>query len=83
MSGILCSTHQRELYEDTRDGEPMGRYLCPEPGCTSILATDTIAAMKDQAWCADNGMTAPGWTTISVPSASMPLTQTTETWGEP
>lgn len=68
--GILCSLHQRELYEDVRDGEPMGRLLCPEPGCTSVLAADTIAAVRDQAWCEDNGMTAPGWQTLTVPSAS-------------
>lgn len=83
MSGILCSLHQRELYEDVRDGEPMGRWLCPEPGCTSVLAADTIARVRDQAWCEDNGMTAPGWRTITVPSASMPLQLPPQTWGEP
>ena len=35
MSGILCSQHQRELYEDMRDGEPMNRPLCPEPGLSA------------------------------------------------
>ena len=64
-SGILCTTHQRKLYEDVCDGQPMGRFLCPELGCTSILAAGTIAAVRDQAWCADNGMTAPGWRTLN------------------
>jgi hypothetical protein len=64
--GILCSLHNVPLYEDTRDGTPMGRYLCPEPGCTSILAADWLASVKDQAWCEANGMTAPGWTTLTV-----------------
>ena len=64
LSGVLCSPHQRELYEEIRDGEPMGRFLCPERGCTSILAAGTIAAVKDQAWCDANGMTAPGWQTL-------------------
>lgn len=65
MSGIMCSRHQAELYEDTHDGQPMGRWLCPEPGCTSILADETIAAVRNQAWCEDNGMTAPGWRTLT------------------
>jgi hypothetical protein len=64
-TGVTCSLHQRELYEDTRDGEPMSRYLCPEPGCTSILAADQLAAMRDQSWCSANGMTAPGWQTLT------------------
>ena len=64
--GIQCSRHQRDLYEDVRDGEPMRRWLCPEPGCESVLADATIAAMKDQSWCSDNGMTAPGWQTLNV-----------------
>lgn len=59
--GVMCSAHQRELYEDVRDGTPMGRWLCPEPGCTSVLAAGTLAALRDQAWCEANGMTAPGW----------------------
>jgi hypothetical protein len=50
------------------NGQPMGRYLCPEPGCTSILAEETLAAVRDQAWCEDNGMTAPGWQTLTVSS---------------
>jgi hypothetical protein len=62
---IQCSRHQRDLYEDTRSGEPMGRYLCPEPGCTSILAADQIASFADQAWASANGMTAPGWDTLT------------------
>jgi hypothetical protein len=66
VSGIQCSLHQAELYQDTRDGQPMGRWLCPEPGCTSIVADVTLAAMKDQAWCDANGMTAPGWQTLNL-----------------
>ena len=63
--GVLCSAHHAPLYEDVHDGEPMGRYLCPEPGCTSVLAAETLAAVRDQAWCSDNGMTAPGWKTLN------------------
>lgn len=62
---MLCSRHQAELYEDTRDGEPMGRWLCPEPGCTAILSDEQLAAARDQAWCSDNGITAPGWQTVN------------------
>jgi hypothetical protein len=63
--GILCSRHQAELYADTRGGQPMGRWLCPEPGCTSILADETIVAMRDQGWCDEYGMLAPGWKTLN------------------
>jgi len=63
-SGIACSLHQAPLYADNRDGQPMGRWLCPEPGCTSIVADETLAAMRDQAWCDANGMLAPGWKTL-------------------
>jgi hypothetical protein len=45
---VSCDRHQRELYPDVRDGEPMGRYLCPEPGCTTILAAETLSAVRDQ-----------------------------------
>ncbi len=62
---ISCDRHQRNLYEDVRDGEPMGRYLCPEPGCTTILAAETLSAVQDQGWCSVNGMTAPGWQTLN------------------
>ena len=72
LSGILCSRHQRELYEDVHDGTPMGWLLCPEPGCTSVLGADTIAAVRDQAWCEDNGMTAPGWRTLTVGAPANP-----------
>ena len=64
--GITCSLHQRELYEDVHDGEPMGRFLCPQPGCSSVVTADWLAAVRDQAWCEDNGMTAPGWQTLTV-----------------
>ena len=76
--GVLCSTHQAPLYEDIHDGEPMGRFLCSEPGCTSILAADTIAATRDQWWCSDNGMTAPGWQTLTV-NPSSPVSPVRET----
>ena len=65
-AGILCSLHNREMHEDVHEGTPMGRLLCPEPGCTSILAHSTIAAVRDLDWCEENGMTAPGWQTIEV-----------------
>jgi hypothetical protein len=61
MSGVLCSAHQRELYEDVHDGEPMGRFLCPEPSCTSVLAADQLAAVRDQSWASSHGILAPGW----------------------
>ena len=64
MSGVLCSRHQAELYEDVREGLPMARYLCPVSGCTAILAADQLGMMRDQAWCSANGMTAPGWQTL-------------------
>jgi hypothetical protein len=59
-----CSLHQLDMYEDVHDDTPMGRLLCPEPGCTSVLATETLAATRDQAWCDANGMLAPGWKTL-------------------
>lgn len=64
--GVRCSAHQAELYEDVHDGKPMGRFLCPEPGCTAVVTPGWLAAVRDQAWCADNGMTAPGWRTLNV-----------------
>ena len=64
MSGVLCSRHQAELYPDSHDGEPMKRWLCPEPGCTSILADAQLESMKDQAWASEHGMLAPGWHTL-------------------
>ena len=70
--GILCSIHQAPLYEDVRDIGSMGRYLCPEKGCTVILAAETLAAVRDQAWCSANGMDAPGWETLTVNSGQQP-----------
>jgi hypothetical protein len=65
VSGVQCSRHNVELYEDTHGGQPMRRLLCPEPGCQTVLSHDTLAAVRDQAWCQENGMTAPGWQTIT------------------
>lgn len=63
-SGTRCSLHQQEMYEDTHDGEPMGRLLCPEAGCTSVLSTATLAAVREQMWLSGNGIAAPGWQEI-------------------
>ena len=72
MSGVLCSRHQLPMYSDVRDGKSMGRWLCPEPGCTAALADEQLVSVREQAWCEDNGMTAPGWRTLTVGGDPMP-----------
>jgi hypothetical protein len=49
------------MYSDVHDGRPMQRWLCPEPGCVSVLADETFQAVQDQAWCESKGIVAPGW----------------------
>lgn len=82
MSGVSCSRHQAELYEDIHDGQPMGRWLCPEPGCTSILATETIAPSSGCSPCAGTGVPDPpkGAPVADTPVLTEQVTDANGTW---